>query len=414
MPVRTIAKRLSGNTAEANLEQLEPFPVAVVTGKHEMGAVGKPGRAEEVRIALAQQAAEDVENPAQCMRAAGQRCRFSGLQQRPFGDVYFHQVVESVVEQDLWVENHDHVNPGEHLEHLLVEEEVYGAHRLRICALEIEINRFAFAPHRAGDLVRAHSHAVVADVILEVLFLFGYGIHDQLAHRVLVAIEQFLECRKVDVIAETPGDFDATLFCCAAGSNNRVEVRQVPVRQAAVVQDNVQHSFLQFPAAVDFGGRHHYAFFIDLPGIGGQRTGHLAADIGHVSEHRGPGQQATVLVDRQQHQPVVDVADCTVTGIRVVGQENISLFDRAIKALQETVDKGSELPDDHLAVKIRDQREFVMLLADSRRHGRAEQHGVHFETGIAHGVFYDVQRDGVNLDTLEWTRIGFYNLCTHD
>ena len=268
MSVRAVAKWFAWNAAKPDLVQLEPFSLLVVARIHEVRTVRESSRAHEIRVALAQQAAEDVEDAAQRVGAAGQGGRFTRLEQGAFGDVNLHQVIETVVEQDLRVENHDHVDPGEHLEHFFVEEKVHRADGLWVGSLEVEMHGVALAPHGAGDLVRAHAHAVIADVILEILAFFGHRVEDQLAHRFLVAVQQIFQRGVVNVVAEAPGNLHAALFRCAAGSDDRVEIRPVPVRQSAVVQDDLEHVLLQFSVAVHLDRGHQDAFFIDVPGIG--------------------------------------------------------------------------------------------------------------------------------------------------
>jgi hypothetical protein len=72
----------------------------------------------------AEQGAQHVEDPAQGVGAAGQGGGIVGLQQAALRDAHVDEVIEPVVEHDLRVEDHDHVDAEEHLEHVLVEIEV--------------------------------------------------------------------------------------------------------------------------------------------------------------------------------------------------------------------------------------------------------------------------------------------------
>ena len=49
-----------------------------------------------------------------------------------------------------------------------------------------------------------------------------------------------------------------------------------------------------------------------------------------------------------------------------------------------------------------------MLFPDARGHGRAEQHRVHLVAGIHHGIFNNVQRDGIHINALKLFAIGLY------
>ena len=169
-----------------------------------------------------------------------------------------------------------------------------------------------------------------------------------------------------------------------------------------------EHVFLQHVLLVDLGRRNANALFEDLPGVRRQAARDLAADVGHVAEHRGIGDQPAVLEDRAQQQPVVVVTDGAVAGVRIGREEHVALFDRPVVGGLEAVDEAAELADDHLAVDVGDHRELVVLFPDARRHGGAEQHRVHLEARIEHRVLDDIQGDRINLDPLErrgaWSR----------
>jgi hypothetical protein len=132
-----------------------------------------------------------------------------------------------------------------------------------------------------------------------------------------------------------------------------------------------------------------------------------------VAEHRRPGDDAAVLVDRHQHQPVVQVADGAVHRVRVVGEEDVALLHRAVVALHEAPDERAELTDDHLAVEVGDHRELVVLLADAGRHRGAEQHGVHLVAGVAQGALDDVDGDGIDLHLLHRLLVALDDLGRH-
>ena len=194
MTIWTIAEGLAGDATEADLVELVPLAVGAIPRVHEMWAVGEAGRAHEGRIALTEESTKDIEDAPERVRAAGERRGLKRLEQRARGNAHFHEVIEAIVEEDLWVEHHDHVDAREHLEHFLVQQEINRTDRLRVGAGEIKDALLAFAPHRAGNLVGAHAHAVVADVVFKVLFLLGHGAPDERSHGALVAFEHLLHC----------------------------------------------------------------------------------------------------------------------------------------------------------------------------------------------------------------------------
>jgi hypothetical protein len=140
-------------------------------------------------------------------------------------------------------------------------------------------------------LYGTHAATVVADVVLEVLPLLRHRATDQLAHRALVAFEHGVERGVEHVVAEALRDLQTAQRCSTQRGDDRVEVREIPVRQAAVVQDDAQHVLLQLAALVDLHRRHADTFLVDLSRIGRQAARHFAADVGHVTEHRRPREQ---------------------------------------------------------------------------------------------------------------------------
>ena len=96
-----------------------------------------------------------------------------------------------------------------------------------------------------------------------------------------------------------------------------------------------------------------------------------------------------------------------VTSIRIGREDNVALFERPLINLRESVDKGTELADHHLAIPIRYHRKLVMLLPDPGRHRRTEQHRIHFEPRVFHGIFNNVERHRVDLYIFQRGVVGF-------
>src|SRR5690606_3076769 len=108
--VRTVAQGTSRNAAEPDLEELEPLTAGVGAGVEQVRRRREARRIEEFGRLLAEQAAQNVEEPTERVRTAGQCCGKLRLEQRTLRDPYLDQGVIAVVEQDLRVENHDHVD----------------------------------------------------------------------------------------------------------------------------------------------------------------------------------------------------------------------------------------------------------------------------------------------------------------
>ena len=225
-------------------------------------------------------------------------------------------------------------------------------------------------------------------------------------HGAAVALQQLVHRPDQGIDAETVAELVDALLGKAHGGDQRVEVAPVPLRHPALMQDHLEDVFLQLVLLVDLDHRDADAFLVDLVGVGGETPRHLAADIGHVTEHRGVGDEPAVAVDRAQDQPVRRVADGTGAAVGVGGEEDVPLLDRAVILALEAVDEGAELPDDHLAVGVGDHRELVVLLADSGRHGGAVEHRIHLVAGAAQRTLDDIESDRVHVDRLKGRVVG--------
>ena len=84
-----------------------------------------------------------------------------------------------------------------------------------------------------------------------------------------------------------------------------------------------------------------------------------------MTEHGRIGNQSAILKDRSQQQPIIDVADRAIAGVGVSREEQIPLFNAAIVGFFKAMDEASKLTHDHLAFKIRNHREHIVLFANT-------------------------------------------------
>ena len=305
------------------------------------------------------------------------------------------EVVEAVVEQDLGVEHHDHVDPDEHLEHAFVQVEVDRAGRLGVGAGPVEPGVLALAPYRELHAERAVADAVVVDPILEGLRLGGQVLHDEGAHGAVGALEQRLAGAAVDVGPEAFADLDDPLLAGAAAGDDGHEVAVVHLRGAGVVHQDGEGGLVGLAPGVDLDRGDADPLAEDRGRSGGHAARHRAADVHHVPEHRAEADQPAIEEDRDQHHPVVDVADGAAALVGVALQDDVARLQRERLLGQHLGHVGAELPDDHPALRVGDHRELVVLLADDRGHRGAEQHRVHLVARVAQGVLDQVEGDRI-------------------
>ena len=304
-------------------------------------------------------------------------------------------VVEPVVEQDLGVEHHDHVDPDEHLEHPLVEIEVHRAGRLRRGPRPVEEGVLALAPDGELELERPVAAPVVVDEVLEGLGLLGEVLDDELAHRPLGPLEERGAGAPVDVRAKTLADLDDPALPRPASRDDRHEIAQVHLRGAGVVHDDVEGRPVELAAFVDLDRRDAQSLAVD----GGRGGRHAARDrppdVHHVAEHRAESDHLSLVEDGEEDHPVVDVADRAAALVGVALEDDVPRGELEGLFGEHLGDVGAELPDDHPARRVRDHRELVVLLADDGGHCGAEQHRVHLVAGVAERVLDEVEGDGI-------------------
>ena len=319
-------------------------------------------------------------------------------QQAPLRHHDVQQRIEAVVEEDLGVVDHDQVDPDEHLEHALGEVEVDRAEGLRVGARPVEPGVVSLTPDRQLHLVRAVAEPVVVDPVLEGLRLLRDGEPDQRLHRRVRAVEQRLQRGQVDVLAEALAQLDHALLARAAAGDDGEQVGPVHLRQADVVEDQPQHVLLHHAALEQLDRRDDQAFLVDRRRARRERAGQPPARVHLMAELARPADDLVLEEDRHEHEPVVGVRDRRRALVRVAGEDHVARVDAAIPVAHHLRDVGAELADHHPALRVGQHRELVVLLADHRAHGGAEEHRVHLEARVAERVLDDVERDRVDLD----------------
>ena len=284
------------------------------------------------------------------MRAAAECGRELRMKQAPVGDDDVEQRVEAVVEEDLGVEDHDQVDPDEHLEHRFREVEVHRPHRLRVGAGPVEERLLALAPDRQLHLVGPVAEPVVVDPVLERLGLLRDRGDDQLRHRLVGAVEEGLAGRQVGLLSEALAELVDALLGGAAAGDDPHQVGPVHLGHADVVQDHAEDVRVQLAFPEDLHRRDADALAEDRLRPGRQRARQRAARVHLVAEHAGPADQLTFPEDRQADKPVVDVRDRAAALVRVGVQDHVALADRLVEVLEHLRDVGAELADHHPAV----------------------------------------------------------------
>ena len=223
----------------------------------------------------------------------------------------------------------------------------------------------ALSPKRALDLIGTHAHTVVANVVLELTRLFRDEHTNNVLHGVVVALQHRIHGRVQDVITKALCQLDHPLGCGVTGSNQSVQIEAVPLRRSHVVQNELEEIFLQHPLFVELGRRNTDAFLENCCRLNRNRARHHAAVVGHMAKHRRPCDVTAIPKDGYQHHPIGKVRYCGITKVRIVCEDDVTLFDLGVVGAQERADKRAKLSHDHLPFDIGNHGEAVALLADA-------------------------------------------------
>ena len=96
-----------------------------------------------------------------------------------------------------------------------------------------------------------------------------------------------------------------------------------------------------------------------------------------------------------------------VAQVRIVGDDDIAVFDLALVGFQKTVNEGAKLANHHFPFSIGNHWKAVALLTNAGAHRRTKQHSIHLFASIRQSIFNDVYGNRVNLNLIEWRRIRF-------
>ena len=101
------------------------------------------------------------------------------------------------------------------------------------------------------------------------------------------------------------------------------------------------------------------------------------------------------------------MTDSAFATIGIAEQDDVAFFDLSVVSTKEPINKRSELPYDHLAATVGNQRKRVALFTNARAKRRSEERRIHFHAGIAQCILDDVERDRINRCFCKLFLVGF-------
>src|SRR5215212_7913118 len=237
VPVQPILAGDCWYAAVEDLHGLERLSVLLDPGVDEVGT--RPVGTRNVEAdGLRVDGAEHVELPRHHDQAVAQGRRLPRAQDRAVGDIDLDDVGVAIVEQDRGGHRGDQEHPGEHLEHLLVEEEIDGARHLGVGAGPVEVQRVCLAPHRELQLYGAVAQPVVVGVVLELEALpFGYELPYKVDDARPGPRQERVAGLQVGVLAEPVADVFDALGSCGGSRGYGHDVGAGLARGAGIVAE---------------------------------------------------------------------------------------------------------------------------------------------------------------------------------
>ena len=352
----------------------------------------------QLRGALPQRPADHVVLPRQGVAAVAERCRVLRLHQRLRREYDVDEVVVPLVEQDVGVVHHDEVHADVDLEHALRQHQVDRPGRLRRGAGPVE-HRLLALPI-VGELhpERTVAEPVVVDVVLEARRLFGNVLFNQALHGAPGPLEQRVGAGDIGIPAEPIAQLRDPGLGQPHGCRQGHHVGHVHVGEAGIARQDVENRLVERAGVVQLDRREPDPLLED-----GRRRGRHAArdggaDVGQVAEDRPDADELVLVEQRSSDQEVGRVLDRAGAEVGVVLDDDVA---RAQLLAGEVVEQRraeipAELADDHPALRVRDQRKGVVLLADDRRHRGPEDDRVHFPANALQCVLDEVDGDGID------------------
>ena len=326
------------------------WPLVVGPREDEGGAGPVACGHRQIRRALPERAALAVEEARVRVQPVRQRRGEARVEQRALRQRDLEHVVEPVVEQDLRVERHDHVDPEEQLAEPLVDVEVDRARRLVGGAGPVDVADVALAPDRQHHLEGAVAEAVVVDPVGEGHALLGHVLADQARHGLARALEQRVAGRGEGVTAEALADLTTRRSAARQPPISAIRSAAVHVGRARVVEDHGERGLVQHAVLEDLDRRDPQPLLPDrerlvvtwLPGTL-PPTSIMWPNIEEKPTCSPSWKIGTIT------QPVVAVGDRPLAEVGVVQRNTSPSAMSPLELVDHLGDVGAELADDHLA-----------------------------------------------------------------
>ena len=312
------------------------------------------------------------------------------------------------------IDGGDQEHPGEHLEHLFVEEEVDGARHLVVGARPVEVQRVALAPHREPEFYGAVAETVVVGVVLELEALaFRDELPDQVDDARPGPRQERVARLQVRILAEAVADVFYALGACGGSCGYGHDVGAGLARGTGVVAEKAEDLFVEFAGVVELDRRHPDAFLVDGAGVDGDGPGGRAANIHQVAPLQRVadviGAFAVIVEDGAHQQDVRKMRRAPFHHVGVVQGYHVAVLeflDGVRGVFQDRIHGAPELADDHAALAVGYEGKLVGLLADDGADGGGDEHPVHLVADVLQGVLDDVQGDVVYVVFPDEVRLG--------
>ena len=285
--------------------------------------------------------------------------------------------------------------------HVLVHQVVDRAGCLVVGFAGIEDETVVISTgQREPDMQRAGAMAIAVDRIGETMGANRERFAELAAHQSLRAAQQLAQRVLEHAGGETLDHLLHPTHAEIDTRHQRARIAAAGRRIAGVAIENFQGGGVGDTAVDQFRWRDDDAFLEDVSGVGRDRTGTQAANIGEVRPPHDEGATASGVEDRSQEHLIVRVRDRAAAAVTVVIPIQIARLNGLNRKMLEH--RAADIAEDrhvgadrHHAIGVEERRVEVFLFANERGNGGAFEQCLHLRLRRAHGTANDFQRDGI-------------------
>jgi hypothetical protein len=247
---------------------------------------------------------------------------------------------------------------------------------------------------------RAVAMAVGIDRIGETVRAVVEGLGELGAHQSARARHELAQPVGQHIGAEAAGDLLDALHAERRARHQRPHVAHVLLGEARIAEEDLQRPLVGDAGVHQLGRRDDDAFLEDVGGVGADRAGAQAADVGEMRPAHDEAAAPAVVEHRRQQYLVVGMRDGAARAVAVVVPVEVARPHGVGREVAEhraadVAEHRQVRAHRHDAVGVEQRGVKVLLLADEGGDGGALDQRLHLGLRGPHGTAHDLEGDGI-------------------